>query len=134
MSEKNHKILIVDDEKDYSETLSSLLTKEGFKTETADNGNDAIQIIDEQKFDVILSDVRMAHGNGFELIEKIRATNENIMILCMSSFSSYYPSDLMDYGADQFFSKPTDVRALVKYINENLSKKSEETIPQPTVA
>ena len=66
------KILVIDDEKLVAESLKKLLKREGYDTNIAKNGTDAMEQIKENDFDLIVSDIRMPDINGIEIVKKIR--------------------------------------------------------------
>ncbi len=66
------KILVIDDEKLVVESLKKLLKREGYDTNIAKNGTEAMARIEESDFDLIVSDIRMPDINGIEIVKKIR--------------------------------------------------------------
>ena len=64
------KILIVDDEKAIRESVSLVLTEEGYETEIASNGKEALKLLNELDFEVLITDLKMPEMDGIELILK----------------------------------------------------------------
>ena len=85
MSERKNKILIVDDEEDILEIISYNLEKEGYLTETAGNGMQALKKIQYFKPDLILLDIMMPHKDGMETLKELRRNPafENTIIICV---------------------------------------------------
>ena len=72
MTETTHSILIVDDEPEIQELLSILITSEGYQPVKASNGTEALALLENNRFDAIISDVQMPQMNGYQLIVKTR--------------------------------------------------------------
>lgn len=107
MSKK--RILIVDDEHITRHTLEALLQQEGYDLTFCDNGQDALNQLDELAPDVILLDVMMPNLNGFEVCRLIKANEDwrHIPVILVTALAS--KKDLargIDAGADDFLSKP----------------------------
>jgi len=69
------KILIVDDHENTRFTLSMILKKEGFKLSEADSGPSAIQLINQENFDIVITDLKMDKVDGFEILKCILKAN-----------------------------------------------------------
>jgi len=65
-------ILIVEDDKELSELFSTILVKSGYKTSSAKDGVEALDVLDKEYIDLIISDIMMPNMDGFELIQAIR--------------------------------------------------------------
>src|SRR3972149_6628042 len=82
------KILIVDDEPSMREFLEIMLTREGYKVATASDGKDALNMLNKQMYDVIISDIQMPGMGGLELLKSIKDLSpdtEDIMITAYAS-------------------------------------------------
>lgn len=80
------KILIVDDEKNVSISISIGLSRHGYKVETANNGQDAIMKMRKTVYDYLITDVRMPKMNGFELTKIAHKIYPSIAIVLMSAY------------------------------------------------
>jgi two-component system, NtrC family, response regulator HydG len=113
------KILIVDDEKNMRKTLSDILCDEGYTVATAATGEEAVEKCAQERFDIILMDVRMPGINGVEAFRKIRRHQEGVRVILMSAFSL---EDLkraaLDEGVIAFLSKPLDLRSTIQLIDD----------------
>ena len=99
-------ILIVDDEQSMRDFLKILLQKEGYKVVTAENADTGFQALQEDTFDLVISDIRMPGASGLELLEKIKDHNPNIPVIMITAFAS--PDDAvsaMKNGAFDYISK-----------------------------
>ena len=81
------KILIVDDEKPLTRVLELKLGHEGFETKSVFNGDDAINILKKEHFDLILLDLVMPHEDGFYVLEKIQSQRGKTIVIVNSNLS-----------------------------------------------
>ena len=113
------KILVVDDSKTELHHLSELLGKRGFEVRTAENGEDAMKRLGEEKPDLILMDVVMPVQNGFQLTRAItrdpRFSNVPV-IMCTSKNQETDKVWGMRQGARDYIVKPVDATELVSKI------------------
>ncbi len=102
------KILVVDDEPDILEIISSILTKKGFNVESALGGREAIERFKSEPFDLVLTDIRMPGTDGFEVMKQVRSMDQEAEIIIMTGFPSVDIAvrTLKDYGAFDFLTKP----------------------------
>ncbi len=117
------KILIVEDEEDSRFIYERLLTKSGYDIKTAENGDEALQIIDEYKPKVILADWTMPKLNGIELCNIIKKKEEYKLIyfiLLTARTSLKDRVEGLDTGADDYLVKPIDNQELVARIRAGL--------------
>ncbi len=114
-----HKILLVDDSKTELHFLSDLLAKRGFAVRTAENGDEAMRRLAEDKPDLILMDVVMPGLNGFQLTRAItrdpRYANVPV-IMCTSKNQETDKVWGMRQGARDYIVKPVDADELVAKI------------------
>ncbi len=113
-------ILIVDDEKDIRDILSYNLSKEGFDTHEAKNGEECLQMLNNFHPDLIILDVMMPGMDGIEVCETIRKTpgNQKVIICFLTARGEDYSQIAgLDAGADDYISKPIKPKVLVSRIN-----------------
>ena len=114
-----HKILLVDDSKTELHVLSELLTKRGYKVRTAENGEEALKRLQEDKPDLILMDVVMPGQNGFQLTRAI--TRDPLfasvpVIICSSKNQETDRVWGMRQGARDYVVKPVNPEELLSKI------------------
>lgn len=117
------KILIVDDEKDIRELLLFNLQKEGFIVLTAQDGAEAMQVIEQQQPDLVILDWMLPILDGIEVCKKIRQnpTNHALRIIMVSAKSEEFDKVLaLELGADDYVSKPFSIRELIARIKAQL--------------
>jgi twitching motility two-component system response regulator PilH len=110
------KILLVDDSKTELHYLSDLLTKRGFAVRTAENGDEAMRRLDEDKPDLILMDVVMPGQNGFQLTRKITRDPRFAgvpVIMCTSKGLETDKVWGMRQGASDYVVKPVNADELL---------------------
>jgi len=107
------KILIVEDETRVAELLKRGLEESGHTVKTADNVPTGLIVFESEPFDIVVSDVMLPDGNGFELCRKIREQNEQIPILMLTALGTTDDKlEGFDSGADDYMVKPFDFREL----------------------
>jgi twitching motility two-component system response regulator PilH len=114
-----HKILVVDDSKTELHFLSDLLSREGFTVATAQNGEEAMRRLGEDKPDVILMDVVMPGQNGFQLTRAITRDPRFVdvpVIMCTSKNQETDKVWGMRQGARDYVVKPVDPKQLIAKI------------------
>lgn len=115
-------ILIVDDEQEIRESLSELLTDEGFLTYSAENGQVALEKIEEQHFDIIISDLKMPELDGITLLKTVAEVAPDTFVILITSYGSTESAiDAMHHGAIDYILKPLDFEELILRIR-NLEK------------
>lgn len=100
-------ILIVDDEIDLRESLDDVLTSVGFDAFTTSNGQEALTILSQYNFDLIITDINMPEIDGLELIRKVKRERElPVKIIAMSGGDKYLLEKAIQLGADKTLTKP----------------------------
>jgi two-component system response regulator PilR (NtrC family) len=114
-------ILVVDDELSMREFLKILLDKEGYEVTTAAEPSSAVDLIRNQEFDLILSDIKMPGMGGLSLLEKIKEINSSIPVIMITAFASPENAVVaMKSGAFDYITKPFKVDEIVKIIKSAL--------------
>ncbi len=130
----NKKVLIVDDEEHIRELIKFNLKKEGYDTEVAVNGTEALKIIRENKFDLILLDLMLPEIDGLEVCKEIRRNEEtsDIPVMMITAKGEEFDKVLgLELGADDYITKPFSIRELmarVKALLRRSNVKKEENI------
>jgi len=115
-------ILIVDDEKHYPMIIGEVLSEEGYRPFTASSGMEALDILNTQFIDLVLSDVKMPGMSGIDLLEKIKELKPDLPVIIMTAFGSVEKAvDAMHKGAYTFILKPFENEALIAHIAKALS-------------
>ncbi len=111
---KAYKILIVDDEIEYQNVLKLILSDLGYGAASCSNGLEALNYIDKNIVDLVLTDLKMPVMDGVGLIKRIKEKHPHIDIIVMTAFGSIESAvDSMKYGAMDYFTKSSDMNELV---------------------
>lgn len=101
------RLLIIDDEPALRHLLRTILEEEGYNVEEAENGNQGVELIKRQSFDLILCDIRMPELDGMAFIKKALTHNPTLTIIMMSAYGSLETAlQCMKQGAYDYISKP----------------------------
>jgi CheY-like chemotaxis protein len=113
MKASDVKILIVDDEPMLLEAVADLFKLFQFQVHQASSGNQAWELLKDNAYDLVLSDVRMPDGDGIELTHKIKARNPTSpSVIFMSGFSDLLNEEIYHIGVEGKFKKPFDFDAV----------------------
>jgi len=116
-------LLIVDDEQSYRQLLTLVFENDGHLIRTAMNGREALQMLQDEPADVIISDVKMPDMDGIELLRAVRETLPDTAMVLMTAFASVETArEAFKLGADDFIQKPFDVEELKIIVRKALEK------------
>lgn len=136
------RVLVVDDHPDMLDTLKSILTQHGFEVLTARNGEEALELLQEQAINLILSDVAMPHLNGYQLFQALRESSDPRLVAMPFIFISgraTLDSDIRfakSLGADDYLVKPVCQEDLIAVVKGKLlaAERLQQTFtPGPTL-
>jgi two-component system, OmpR family, alkaline phosphatase synthesis response regulator PhoP len=130
---KMPKILLVDDDPDILELLEYNLQKEGFETQSANDGMKALEIAPDFKPDLVLLDVMMPKLDGIETASRMRKLPElkNTFILFLTARSEEYSEvAAFEVGADDYIVKPIKPRALISRLKALLRRDLQNANPE----
>ena len=118
-------ILIVDDEQSYRQLLSLVFDGDGHSMRTATNGREALQMLQGEPADLIISDVKMPDMDGIEMLRAVRETLPDLGVILMTAFASVETArEAFKLGADDFIQKPFDVEELKLIVRKTLEKQA----------
>ena len=124
MSEHPKRILIVDDEETLTFSLyqSFIMSKENFEVVTAASGDEAWEKIEEDAFDVVITDITMPGITGIELLKKIKLKSPDTPVIIMTAYGSdEKKEEAILSGAYEYVEKPFEIRSLKELITNALS-------------
>jgi two-component system response regulator PilR (NtrC family) len=120
------KILVVDDERSMRELLELVLKREGYSVYTAENGTRALDLVRQNVYDLLISDVKMPDINGIELLERVREISPETMVIMITAFATVDTARrAFKLGAEDFVIKDAgfDVEELKVTVGKVLEKK-----------
>lgn len=121
-------ILVVDDDRSMREFLEILLTKAQYQVSLAASGEEAFQILDENTFDLVITDIRMKDINGIDVLKKAKKVSPETMVVMISAFATAETAvEAMKEGAYDYIPKPFKVGEFKKIIQDTLTSK--RTVP-----
>lgn len=121
--EDKGRILVVDDEDALRTVLSSELEGEGYKVDTAGDGDEAIAIVQKKPFNLVLLDIKMPKVDGFEVLKFIKGKYPHVKVIMLTGFADLKNAiESKKLGAEDFVSKPYDLVDLLTTIERVLSE------------
>jgi DNA-binding response OmpR family regulator len=105
-------ILIVDDEEILREAIALDFVRRGFNVLSAENGNQAFELIQREKIDLVISDLKMPECDGPSLLRKVRAKQHTPPFIFISGGANLNESDRALLSSQKFIQKPFDYKVL----------------------
>ncbi|RYE25697.1 MAG: response regulator transcription factor [Sphingobacteriales bacterium] len=123
-------ILLVEDEKKIADTIKSGLSEHGYTVSTAYDGNDAKELIENNKYDLIILDINLPGINGYELCTMIREKDKMTPIVLLTALNlTENKVQGLELGADDYIAKPFEFRELVARIRALLRRIETREMP-----
>jgi len=127
-----YRILLVEDEESIREAVKLNLELEHYEVIATGSGREAIQLVQEQRFDLLLLDVMLPEINGFEICEQVRLTDRDVPILFLTAKDGAKDRITgLKLGADDYLTKPFVLEELLLRVN-NLVRRTHKA-PEPTL-
>lgn len=118
------KILVIDDEQGIRQGTKRALTAQGYQVDTAENGDQGLELIKQNSYDLILLDVMMPGISGIELIEKIHAIDPETVCIIITGYATVEMAvRAIKEGAYDFLTKPFTVDDLLIVVNQGLERR-----------
>ena len=129
-----NKILIIDDDQDIRLLLDRFLSKNGFVTETAYNGESAIELLKQNAFDLVLCDFKLPDITGLELIQKTKILNPKASIIIITGYSDVKVAvKTIKLGAYDYVTKPLYPDEILLTIKQALAAKDQPDKPKKVI-
>jgi len=117
------KLLIIDDEKSIRKTLREILEYEKYQVDEAADGSEGLSMIQKDKYDIILCDIKMPKMDGIELLEKIMQLSSDSPVVMISGHGTIETAvEAVKKGAFDFIAKPLDLNRLLVTIRNAMDK------------
>ena len=119
-------ILVVDDENSMREFLEIMLTQDGYQVTLAENGEKACRILDESRFDLVITDIRMKDIDGIGVLKKAKSVDPAPTVVLISAFATAETAvEAMREGAYDYIPKPFKVREFKEIVKEALRSRKQ---------
>lgn len=117
-------VLVVDDEDEFREMTSKILTKRGLDVKSAESGEKALEILEHSRTDVVLLDVKMPGMDGIETLKHIRNLKPLVEVVLLTGHASVESGiEGMKLGAFDYLMKPIETDPLLAKLDEAYEKK-----------
>ena len=115
----NYSVIIVDDEEELVTTIAERLELRGFKTQTATDGETALNLIKANPPQVVVLDVMMPGLSGIDILKQMNALKMNIPVILLTGYgSNEQGAEGLKQGAFDYLMKPCDLNVLIDKIQE----------------
>ena len=123
VNENKGSILIVEDDANIRESLSKILQQEGYDTDVAENGGEAIQKSRNKFYDLALLDIKLPDMEGTQLLAKLNETMPKMVKIMVTGYPSIENAmEALNQGADAYVTKPVKPAKLLALIKEKLEE------------
>ena len=120
------KILIVDDEEEFANTLAERMRGRGLTVDTVHNGEDAIALVGQASYDAVVLDLAMPGIDGIETLKQMLALRSELQVILLTGQGSVAKGvEAVKGGAFEFLEKPVKFDLLMKNIDRAKTKKAE---------
>ena len=118
------KILVVDDEQSLREVLSIMLKRAGYAVTIAMDGEDAVELLQKEIFDLVITDLRMPKVDGMEVLKAVKSASPETVVLIITAFTSADSAvEAMKQGAYDYLTKPFQLDEVQLIIRNALEKR-----------
>ncbi len=118
MEEHKSKILVIEDEKNMREILKMLLEEEGYDVSVAGDGNEGLDWLNRDIFDLVITDIKMPGVDGFHILKKAQEVSPETLVIMITAFGTTESAvEAMKFGAYDYIHKPfkiDEIRLVVK--------------------
>jgi len=117
-------VLLVDDEPNVLMTLQAILEREGYAIATASSGSDALELLRERQFDVVLSDLRLDEVDGHAILREVRRTSPETATIIVTGYGTLDDAlQAIHAGAHDFLLKPTEPEQLLTVVGRGVERR-----------
>jgi DNA-binding NtrC family response regulator len=129
-------ILVVDDEPMMRHLLEKILTRDGYKVFTAEDGQAALDVLATEKLSIVISDIKMPNVNGFDLLKIVKKQYPRVGVIMMTAYGDTYTvKDALLLGADEYITKPFksfEISLIVERVYWRLTAEAREASAEPS--
>jgi DNA-binding NtrC family response regulator len=118
------KVLLVDDEEEFVETLAERMRNRGMEVATSNSGGEALKLVETDPYDVVVLDLQMPGMDGIEVLERIKQRQPDIQVVLLTGHASVAKGvEAIKHGALEFLEKPIDLSKLSEVIHRAKAEK-----------
>ena len=118
------RVLLVDDEEAFLESMSERMRLRGMDVTTASSAKEALEVIESDIFDAVILDIQLPEMDGMAVLKKIKAKHPEAQIILLTGHASLEKGvEAMKIGASDYLEKPADMEALSKKIKDAKTEK-----------
>jgi CheY-like chemotaxis protein len=119
----NKKIFIVDDDLQIRLMLGKVFKKDGYEVRSAESAEEALEILEKEKYQVMFLDLKLPKMDGVELCRRIRKNNPIGIIYAVTGYASLFElADCREAGFDDYFKKPVEMKILLQAAQDAYDK------------
>ena len=120
---KTYRIMVIDDEKIVGDMSKAVLEKEGYLVETFLSAEPALAKLKEEKFDIVITDLKMKAVDGMEVLSRIKAESPEVKVIMITAFANLNAAiEAIKKKVDDFFTKPVKFKDLKDSIRHLLGE------------
>ncbi len=120
--EGKRRILVVDDQESMRLLLQDMLEEIGYEVSLAESGTEALKMLEESQFDLVLSDLNMPEMDGSVLLKEIKARYPGLPVVIITGYGTFHTEKrLMREGADGYISKPCTLAKIDRVLSSVLT-------------
>ena len=135
MDKEKIKILLVDDEREFVETLSERIKMRDLAADVALDGEKALEIVDDEVPDVMVLDLKMPGIDGMEVLRRVKKAYPKVEVIILTGHGSEkHEKEARRLGAFEYLQKPVEIDQLIKKIKSAYKKKVDNAIMAATFA
>lgn len=117
------RILLVDDEKNILKVMSASLKKEGYEVETARSGEDAIEKVGNNRYNLVITDYKLPGINGLDLLKELKVKNAELLVIILTAYGTIEKAvDAMKKGASNYLTKPLNLEELTLVVRDAMER------------
>lgn len=128
----NHRILVVEDEEALALGIRDALLHSGYEVDVAHDGTNALEAMEQNKFDLVVLDIMLPGMSGLDVLRKLRETQHGVRVVVLTALAD--ESDVVrgfELGADDYMAKPFSPRELVARVHAQFRRRDMDTAPPP---
>lgn len=122
MTEEKKRLLIVDDQFGIRILLNEIFQKEGYDTFQAANGVQALNLVENERPDLVILDMKIPGMDGLEILKRVKKMDQTIKVIIMTAYGELdMIQEAIENGAITHFSKPFDIDEIIEAVKKEIS-------------